>query len=111
MFVGKASDYSISVKQRKRRRRHSSLFFSSRKVRNRAKMTKAKKTSSRGGHASRGSTQEVLNFGSRSTAGEDDGGVISIGGAQDAFGDAGSSLMEGTGDVEASNVSLGVLGF
>jgi len=69
-------------------------------------MTKGKKHVSKSGQASRGNFEEAVNFGSGSTVGADDGGVINIGGTHDAFGDAGSSLLEGMADVDVNNVSF-----
>lgn len=93
-----------SIQQRKHRKRPRSFFFSSRKVLIRSRMTREKKISAKSGQASRGTIERALNFGSGSTVGEDDGGVCSIGGNQDAFGDVGSSQVEGMEDVEVNNV-------
>jgi len=69
-------------------------------------MMRGKKIGSRSGQASRGNIEEALNFSNGSTMGKDDGGVCNIGGTEDAFGDAGSSQVEGMGDVEVNNVSF-----
>jgi len=69
-------------------------------------MMKGKKNVSKNGQASGGNVHEALNFSSGSTMGTNDGGVTNIGGTQDAFGDAGSSLVEGMAKVDVNNVSF-----
>lgn len=105
MLAVSSQDVVISFQQRRQQRRHSSLHFSSTKALRRSRMTKGKKTSLKRGQASGGNTEKALDFGSGSNVGEDDGGVCNIAGTGDAFGDAISSQVEGSGDVDVRNVS------